>query len=69
MCIRDRISDAKGAEALCAYYAFYTLAMGRGEPRRFAQIAALLKEARFASVRLVETPLPTATSLIVAKAG
>jgi hypothetical protein len=43
--------------------------MGRGEPRRFAEIAALLSQAGFASVRLVETPLPTATSLIVAKAG
>ncbi len=67
--IVEAISDAKGAEALCAYYAFYTLAMGRGEPRRFAEIAALLNEAGFASVRRVETPLPTATSLIVAKAG
>ncbi len=67
--IVEAISDAKGAEALCAYYAFYTLAMGRGEPRRFAEIAALLNEAGFASVRLVETPLPTATSLIVARAG
>ena len=67
--IVEAISDAKGAEALCAYYAFYTLAMGRGEPRRFAEIAALLTQAGFASVRLVETPLPTATSLIVAKAG
>jgi len=67
--IVEAISDAKGAEALCAYYAFYTLAMGRGEPRRFAEIAALLGQAGFASVRLVETPLPTATSLIVAKAG
>jgi demethylspheroidene O-methyltransferase len=67
--IVEAISDAKGAEALCAYYAFYTLAMGRGEPRRFAQIAALLKEAGFADVRLVETPLAAATSLIVAKAG
>jgi demethylspheroidene O-methyltransferase len=67
--IVEAISDAKGAEALCAYYAFYTLAMGRGEPRRFGEIATLLNEAGFASVRLVETPLPTATSLIVAKAG
>lgn len=67
--IVEAISDAKGAEALCAYYAFYTLAMGRGEPRRFQEIAALLKAAGFANARLVETPLPTATSLIVAKAG
>ncbi|MFY9655983.1 MAG: methyltransferase [Methylocystis sp.] len=67
--IVEAISDAPGAEALCAYYGFYTLAMGRGEPRRFSQIAALLREAGFASVSLVETPLPTATSLIVARAG
>ncbi|HTO78902.1 MAG TPA: methyltransferase [Methylocystis sp.] len=67
--IVEAISDAKGAEALCAYYTFYTLAMGRGEPRRLKEIAALLDKAGFASVRLVETPLPTATSLIVARAG
>jgi demethylspheroidene O-methyltransferase len=67
--IVEAISDATGAEALCAYYAFYTLAMGRGEPRRFSQIAALLQAAGFSNVRLVETPLPTATSLIIARAG
>ncbi|ARN80105.1 methyltransferase [Methylocystis bryophila] len=67
--IVEAISDAKGAEALCAYYAFYTLAMGRGEPRRFKEIAALLNAAGFADARLVKTPLPAATSLIVAKAG
>ncbi len=67
--IVEAISDAKGAEALCAYYAFYTLAMGRGEPRRFTETALLLDQAGFTDVRLVETPLPTATSLIVAKAS
>ena len=67
--IVEAISDAPGAEALCAYYAFYTLAMGRGEPRRFAEIVALLQQAGFVGARFVETPLPTATSLIIAKAG
>jgi demethylspheroidene O-methyltransferase len=64
----EAISGRKGAESIDAYYAFYTLAMGRGEPRTFEEIAALLREAGFSEARLLPARLPTATSVIVATA-
>ena len=42
--IIEAISGEKGVEPLDAYYGFYTLAMGRGEPRTFGEIAALLRD-------------------------
>jgi demethylspheroidene O-methyltransferase len=66
--IVEAISGQKGAEPIDAYYAFYTLAMGRGEPRTFEEIAALLREAGFAEAKLLPARLPTATSVIVATA-
>jgi len=62
----EAIAGTKGFEPLAAYYGFYTLAMGRGEPRTFAQIWELLRAAGFARAKLRETLLPATTSLIVA---
>ena len=36
--IAEAMSGVRGAEPLDAYYGFYTLAMGRGEPRTVAEI-------------------------------
>ena len=58
----------KGAEPLDAYYGFYTLAMGRGEPRRVEEIEALLRQSGFGGFELRPTALPTLTSVLVAKA-
>ena len=66
--IVEALSGQKGAEPIDAYYAFYTLAMGRGEPRRFDDIAALLEAAGFSKAKLLHARLPTATSVIVATA-
>jgi demethylspheroidene O-methyltransferase len=64
--IVEAMSGVKGAEPVTAYYSFYTLAMGRGEPRTAAQIGALLKKAGFAHIRQLRTRLPLLTSAIVA---
>jgi len=66
--IIEAMSGVKGAEPLDAYYGFYTLAMGRGEPRRVEEIEALLRQAGFGGFRLLPNALPTLTSILVAKA-
>ncbi len=66
--IVEAISGGKGAEPLDAYYGFYTLAMGRGEPRTFGEIAALLRAAGFAPPKLYPTRLPVVASVIAATA-
>ena len=63
----EAMSGVKGAEPLDAYYGFYTLAMGRGEPRTVEEIGALLRQAGFAKVRLLNNPNPALTSIIVAR--
>jgi len=64
----EAMSGVKGAEPLDAYYGFYTLAMGRGEPRRVEEIEALLKQSGFGGFELLANALPTLTSILVAKA-
>jgi len=66
--IIEGMSGVKGAEPLDAYYGFYTLAMGRGEPRRVEDIEALLREAGFGNFRLARNRLPALASVLVAKA-
>ncbi|MGJ0506982.1 MAG: methyltransferase [Methylocystis sp.] len=66
--IIEAMSGVAGAEPLDAYYGFYTLAMGRGEPRRVEEIEALLRQSGFGATRLLRNALPTLTSILVAKA-
>ncbi|PPC89719.1 MAG: methyltransferase, partial [Methylocystis sp.] len=66
--IIEGMSGVKGAEPLDAYYGFYTLAMGRGEPRRVEEIEALLREAGFGKFRLLRNALPALASILAAKA-
>lgn len=66
--IIEAMSGVKGAEPLDAYYGFYTLAMGRGEPRTAAEIEALLRQAGFGRFQLLRNALPTLTSVLVARA-
>ncbi|MGD9656192.1 MAG: methyltransferase [Methylocystis sp.] len=67
--IIEGMSGVKGAEPLDAYYGFYTLAMGRGEPRRVEEIETLLRQAGFGDFRLLRNPLPTLASILAAKAA
>ncbi|CCJ09076.1 methyltransferase [Methylocystis sp. SC2] len=66
--IIEGMSGVKGAEPLDAYYGFYTLAMGRGEPRRVEAIEALLRDAGFGKFRLLRNALPALASILVAEA-
>ncbi|HEY8125887.1 MAG TPA: methyltransferase [Methylocystis sp.] len=66
--IIEGMSGVKGAEPLDAYYGFYTLAMGRGAPRRVEAIEALVREAGFGKCRLLRNALPALASILVAKA-
>jgi demethylspheroidene O-methyltransferase len=66
--IIEAMSGVKGAEPLNAYYGFYTLAMGRGEPRRVEEIEALLRDAGFGGFKLMKNALPTLTSILAARA-
>jgi demethylspheroidene O-methyltransferase len=67
--IIEAISGEKGVEPLDAYYGFYTLAMGRGEPRTFEEIGALLRAAGFSRSKRLRTRLPVVASVIVATAA
>ena len=59
--IAEAMSGVRGAEPLDAYYGFYTLAMGRGEPRTVAEIGRLLRQAGFGRFRLLRNRMPNAT--------
>jgi demethylspheroidene O-methyltransferase len=67
--IIEAVSGEKGVEPLDAYYGFYTLAMGRGEPRTFEEIGALLRAAGFSRSKRLRTRLPVVASVIVATAA
>ncbi|WP_246207046.1 acetylserotonin O-methyltransferase [Methylocystis heyeri] len=67
--IVEAVSGQKAVEPLDAYYGFYTLAMGRGEPRTFEEISELLRAAGFSGARLIETRMPVAASVIVSTAA
>jgi demethylspheroidene O-methyltransferase len=64
--IAEAMSGVRGAEPLDAYYGFYTLAMGRGEPRTVAEIGSLLGKAGFGRFRLLRNHMPVLTSILVA---
>ncbi len=66
--IAEPMADAKGATAMGdAYFGFYLLAMGRGQPRRQAELTALLRQAGFAKIRVLPTIRPLLASIILAK--
>lgn len=68
--LAEPLADTPGAEAMGhAYFGFYLLAMGRGQPRSEARLRELLAEARFARVRRLPTHLPLQASVLVADAA
>jgi demethylspheroidene O-methyltransferase len=67
--VAEPMAAAAGAEAMgAAYFGLYLRAMGTGRPRRPAELMALLTEAGFLAPRLVATPTPLVTQLIVCSA-
>jgi demethylspheroidene O-methyltransferase len=67
--IAEPLARTPGYERMgAAYFGFYLLAMGRGRPRSFEEIAELLRSAGFHGVRGVKTRTPLQTSLILGQA-
>jgi len=67
--LAEPMAATPGAEPIGdAYFGFYLLAMGRGQPRSFAELSALLRAAGFDRIRRVRTRRPLLTGLIVARA-
>ena len=65
--LAEPMAGTPGAEAMGdAYFGFYLLAMGRGRPRRVAELRQMLQAAGFAGARLVATRLPLQTQVLVA---
>lgn len=67
--LAEPMSGTRGAEPMGdAYFGFYLLAMGRGQPRTPETLRGLLHQAGFDRVRLVRTRMPLQTRLLVARA-
>jgi demethylspheroidene O-methyltransferase len=65
--VAEPMADAKGAAAMGdAYFGFYLLAMGRGQPRRQAELAALLRQAGFTGIKTLPTSRPLLTGIMLA---
>ncbi len=68
--LAEPLADTPGAEAMGhAYFGFYLLAMGRGQPRSEARVRELLADAGFSRVRRLPTHLPLQASVLVADAA
>ncbi len=66
--IAEPMAGTPGAEASGdAYFGFYLLAMGSGQPRTLTEIEGLLDEAGFADVTQIPTRIPLLTRLLTAK--
>ena len=65
--VAEPLRDTPGAQAMGdAYFGLYLLAMGRGRPRRFDELGALLGEAGFTPPRRLPTALPLQASVLTA---
>ena len=66
--IAEPMAGVAGAAAMGdGYFGFYLRAMGRGRPRRVAEIAAMLSQAGFARPKQIATGQPLLTSMLVAR--
>ena len=66
--VAEPMAETRGAEAMGdAYFGFYLLAMGRGQPRTAARLAQMLGDAGFVSMRVVDTAQPLQTRLLLAR--
>jgi demethylspheroidene O-methyltransferase len=65
--IAEPMAGTSGAEPMGeAYFGFYLLAMGTGRPRRPEELRGMLAEAGFAASRILPTPTPLLTRVLVA---
>lgn len=67
--LAEPMAATGGAEPMGdAYFGFYLLAMGRGQPRTPEQLTGLLQAAGFGQVRMLATRMPLQTRILLAKA-
>jgi demethylspheroidene O-methyltransferase len=65
--IAEPMAGTRGAEAMAdAYFGFYLLAMGSGRARRPEELAALLRQAGFGPLRVLENRSPLLTRVATA---
>lgn len=68
--IAEPMAETQGAQAMGdAYFGFYLLAMGRGQPRTPARLIQLLQAAGFRQIRLLPTNMPLQAQILLAKRG
>ena len=68
--LAEPLADTPGAEAMGhAYFGFYLLAMGRGQPRSEARLRQMLAETGFIRLRRLPTHLPLQASVLIADAS
>lgn len=68
--LAEPMAGTPGAQAMGdAYFGFYLLAMGRGQPRTAQRLTAMLQQAGFEGVRLLPTRMPLQTQVLLARAG
>jgi demethylspheroidene O-methyltransferase len=66
--IAEPMAGTSGAEPMgAAYFGFYLLAMGKGRSRTPADFERLLVQAGFTGVKVVPTPSPLQTGLLIAR--
>ena len=66
--LAEPMAATPGAQAMGdAYFGFYLLAMGRGQPRSAEQLTALLHKAGFVDVRMLPNRMPLQTRILLAK--
>ena len=64
--LAEPMAETPGAESVGAYFGFYLLAMGRGEPRSAARLTVMLREAGFGAVRERRTRTPLLVRVLAA---
>lgn len=68
--LAEPMAGTRGAEPMGdAYFGFYLLAMGRGQPRTVQQLSNMLAQAGFGGIRLLETRMPLQTRVLLARVG
>jgi demethylspheroidene O-methyltransferase len=67
--LAEPMAGTPGAESVAdAYFGFYLLAMGSGRARSPAELAKLLEKSGFGPPKLLPTPMPLITRLLISKA-
>ena len=67
--LAEPLADTQGAEAMGhAYFGFYLMAMGRGQPRSETRLREILSQSGFTKIRRLNTHMPLQTGLLLAEA-